>query len=316
MIDPTANTLSYRMAKSLPDSRFGLWLLDRISRLRALAQPSGVTVEKVSIPRRSGGGQLKLFVIRRKGETGRLPIVLQLHGGGYAAGTALQDLEGVDRYLDAKPSVFVAPEYRLSTEAPYPAALEDCYDALLWARDNAETIGGRSDKIFVKGESAGGGLTAALCLLARDRGEVKIAGQFPLFGMFDDREENFTTSADPAALLWTWKKNLLGWDLYLKDVRAKGETPSAYAAPARAEDLSNLPPAYGFIGDQDLFLDENVRYFERLAAAGAPAELKVIKGLYHVGEVLAPDSKAGAEAWSFILDAYARALEELDAPQA
>ncbi|PHR59113.1 MAG: hypothetical protein COA43_09675 [Robiginitomaculum sp.] len=105
------------------------------------------------------------------------------------------------------------------------------------------------------------------------------------------------------------KKNLIAWQLYLKNLRAKGETIPSDAVPARAENLVGLPPTIGYVGDQDLFCDENIAFFKRLEASNVPTEFKVIKGAYHAVETIAPKSKVGRESWEFILNAFAYAVD-------
>ena len=314
MIDPTANSLAYRLIRRVPDSRFGFSFMQAVSRLQGMAKPAGLEMETVAVPRRAGDGNVRTIIVRPKNAADNLPVIVHLHGGGYAVGVPEQDLAWMKRYIDARPCIFVAPDYRRSVQAPYPAAIEDCYSVLVWARDNAARIGGRSDQIMLHGESAGGGLAAGLALMARDRGDVAIACQFPIYGMFDDREENYT-DCDDDLLSWTRGKNILAWNIYLGDLAARGAAVPAYAAPARAEDLSDLPPAIGFVGDQDLFLDENVAYFERLDQAGVETEFTVIEGAYHGVEFMAPDSVVGRASWDYILNAFKIAVDRYTAPQ-
>ncbi|WP_421858384.1 alpha/beta hydrolase [Oricola sp.] len=314
MIDPTANTFAYRLIRRIPDSRFGFSFMHAVSRLQGMAKPAGLEIETVAVPRRTGGGSVRTIVVRPKNAAKDLPVMVHLHGGGHVVGVPEQDLAWMKRYIDARPCVFVAPDYRRAVQAPFPAGIKDCYDALLWARDNAVRLGGRSDQIMLHGESAGGGLTAGLALMARDRGDVAVACQFPIYGMFDDREENYT-ACDDSVLSWTRGKNILAWKICLGDLAGRDEEVPAYAAPARAEDLAGLPPAIGYVGDQDLFHDENVSFFERLSRAGVPTEFTVINGAYHGAEIMAPDSQVGRASWDFILDAYKRAVDRYTAPQ-
>ncbi|PHR59114.1 MAG: hypothetical protein COA43_09680 [Robiginitomaculum sp.] len=205
MIYPSANTKDYRISKRIPDSIFGLKILHLLLVSSGWSKPAGLNIETELITRRSDEGRIKTLVVRPKNAPKNLPVIVHLHGGGYAVGSPSQDFLMMKRYMDVRPCIFIAPQYRRSLRHPYPAGIEDCYDALLWAREHAEEYGGRSDQIFIMGESGGGGLTAALCLLARDRGEVNISCQFPLYGMFDDREENFT-KCDPELLVWSKRR--------------------------------------------------------------------------------------------------------------
>lgn len=312
MIDPTADTRLFRLARRLPDNRLGLGIMHLNNLAARLGKPRGdLALETVHIPRppEAGKGNIRALVIKPKNATGPLPIVVHFHGGGFAIGTPEQNYGRAARYIDAKPAIFVMPDYRLSRGHPFPAGLNDCYETLLWARDVADDIGGRSDQLFVMGESGGGGLVAAVCQMAQDRGAVNIACQFPIYGMFDDRPENFT-DCDPANLLWSRGKNLLAWEMYLK-----GQAEADYAVPARRTNLEGQPPAVGFVGDQDLFLDENIAYFERLDAAGVPTTFKVFEGAYHGVEVIASHSVVAQEIWAFSLKAFADAVETYTAAQ-
>lgn len=312
MIDPTSDTKMFRLARRLPDSRLGLEIIHLSDKAAKLTRPDpSLTVETVHIPRSPevGQGTIRTLVVKPKQFSPKLPIVVHLHGGGFAVGTPEQNYGRAARYIGARPAIFVMPDYRLSRRHPFPAGLNDCYQTLLWARDMAVDIGGRSDQLFVMGESGGGGLTAAVAQMAQDKGEVNIACQFPIYGMFDDRPENFT-DCDPANLLWSRGKNILAWDMYLK-----GQASADYAVPARRADLAGQPPAVGFVGDQDLFLDENIAYFERLKAAGVPATFKVFEGAYHGVEVIAPHSDVGQAIWAFSLQEFADAVDTYTAAQ-
>jgi acetyl esterase/lipase len=254
---------------------------------------------------------MRAWVVGPKISAERLPIVVHLHGGGYAAGAPYQDFALFDRYLQARPCIFVVPQYRRSFQAPYPAALNDAYAALVWTKENAASLGGRSNQIFIMGESAGGGLTAALAMMARDRGQVNVAAQFPNYAMLDDRN-TIHTALPRRTLTWSLTHNQLAWAQYLgaaiKDV-------PAYAAPARATEFSGLPPSYGFIGDNDLFLQENIDFFERLKSADVPARFKVFEGAYHGTELFAPDSGPGRDIWQFAIENYAHAIDNCFATQ-
>jgi acetyl esterase/lipase len=251
------------------------------------------------IPRRDGS-PMRVLVVRpavpRAGVTG----VLWLHGGGYAIGTPEQSLGTARRLVTATNCVVVLPDYRLSTEAPYPAALDDCYDALLWLRDAAASLGVAEDQLAVGGESAGGGLTAAVTLLARDRGEVAVAFQVPLYPMLDDRPT--ASSRDNAMPVWNTATNEAAWDRYLGPLRG-GDVP-ATAAPARATDLAGLPPTLTFVGDVEPFADEVVDWCARLRAAGVPVTAHVYPGAFHGFDLVVPWAPVSRRARAFLLDGF------------
>lgn len=265
---------------------------------------------------RRDGTMLRLLVIRpavaREGVTG----VLWIHGGGYAIGTPEQARATAERLVAATDCVVVLPDYRLSTQAPYPAALEDCYDALSWLREHAGELGVAEDRLAVGGESAGGGLTAALSLLARDRGETALAFQMPLYPMIDDRPT--ASSRDNHAPVWNTVTNEAAWDLYLGPLREEsrngGDVP-AYAAPARAGDLSGLPPTLTFVGDLDPFHDEVVEYVRRLREAGVPVSFRAFAGAFHGFDVVAASAPISRHARAFLLDGFRRFSATYRAPQ-
>ncbi|MEE4194853.1 MAG: alpha/beta hydrolase [Anaerolineae bacterium] len=263
------------------------------------------------IPARDGH-QIRVRIHQPLDRKEALPGVLLLHGGGYVINTPETEMASIKNLITTRACVVVAPDYRLSGEAPYPAALHDCYDTLVWMRDNHEQLGIRPDQLIVYGNSAGGGLTAAVCLLARDQGEVNIAFQIPLYPMIDDRMAT-NSMIDNNAPVWNAAHNRLAWDLYLRDVD-KATVP-IYAAPARAKDLSNLPPAFTFVGDLDPFRDETIAYMEKLRDAGVPVEYRVFAGCYHGFDVVNPMAKVSVEARTYLLEKFAYGVAHYFAEQ-
>lgn len=243
----------------------------------------------------------------------KVPGVLWIHGGGYQAGSAREvfftrALSMVVRFG----MVLVAPDYRLSKRHPYPAGLNDCHAALLYLRDHAEELGVRSDQIMVGGESAGGGMTVALCMLARDRGEVNIAFQMPLYPMLDDRDT--PSSRDNHARNWNTKRNHKAWKRYLRGAYGT-ELVSRYAAPARCTDYRGLPPCYTFVGDIEPFYDETLAYVRNLQEAGIRAEADVYPDFWHAYDVLMPASEKSKQAIARFEEKVAYAIAHDFAPQ-
>jgi acetyl esterase/lipase len=228
--------------------------------------------------------EVAIYTPRRRADS--LPCVLHIHGGGYVAGSTVA-LEPIHRSLaSAADCCVVSVEYRLAPETRFPAAIEDCYAALSWLYAHATQLGLDSGRIGVMGESAGGGLAAALALLARDRGEHKLAFQHLIYPMLDDRT---CMTQDPALyageFLWTPHNNAFGWSALL-GVAPGSPNVSPYAAPARAQDLSALPPTFISTGALDLFLEEDMEYARRLIRHGVPTELHVYPGAYHAFDIL------------------------------
>jgi len=252
------------------------------------------TVERRKIP--STGRNIKILILRpkkNKKPKEQTPGILWIHGGGYATGMA--EMAFFSRALSLVKkhgAVVIALSYRLSIEAPYPAALEDCYEALKYLKAHAEELDVNRNQIMVGGESAGGGLTAALCMYARDKGEVNIAYQMPLYPMIDDRDTE--SSKDNHAPVWNTKRNHSAWKLYLGDL-VGGDVPP-YAAPARQTDYTNLPPAYTFVGDIEPFYCETLEYIENLRKAGVEAKVDVYPNWYHAYDMMRPFRKVSKEA--------------------
>ncbi len=269
-------------------------------------------VSRVTIPVRNH--KIKLLILRPAEKPDHpVPGVLWIHGGGYQHGSprevfATRALSLVVRFG----AVLVAPDYRLSRKHPYPAALHDCYASLLYLRDHAEELGVRDDQIMVGGESAGGGMTAALCMLAHDRGEVSIAYQMPIYPMLDDRDTD--SSRDNHAVNWNTKRNHRAWKRYLRDAYGT-DIVSCYAAPARRKNFEGLPPCYTFVGDIEPFYCETVDYVRRLREAGVEAEVDVYPGWFHAYDVFFPAKKEVREAIKRFEDHFAYAAAHYSAPQ-
>jgi acetyl esterase/lipase len=239
-------------------------------------------------------------------ERSDLPGVLFLHGGGYAFGSPEQFATVYRLLLSTRDCVVVAPDYRKSLEAPYPAALHDCYGTLLWLKGHAAELGVRDDQLLVVGMSAGGGLTAAVSLLARDRGEIRIAHQMPLYPMIDHRMIT-ESSRDNDAPVWGSRHNRIAWDLYLGPL-ARGAVPK-YASPSLETDFGGLPSTTSFVGELDPFLDETVAYADALRAAGVPVELRRYAGCYHGFDAIRPGAKVSRDANRFLCDRFGFAVD-------
>ncbi|MDL2288194.1 alpha/beta hydrolase [Oscillospiraceae bacterium OttesenSCG-928-F05] len=225
----------------------------------------------------------------------------------------LRMMARIGRFVGYSGCVVAAPEYRTSLDAPYPAALEDCYAALLWLKEHGSEYGMRDNQVMVGGDSAGGGLTAAITLYARDKGEVAIAFQMPLYPMIDDRM-NTESATDNDAPLWDSRANDVAWRLYLGELFGKDTVP-AYAAPARNTDFNGLPPALSFVGSVEPFRDEAIEYMKRLEAQGIPVGFKVFEGAFHAFDILAPGSSVGKEATAFLMEGFDYAAKHCFAEQ-
>ena len=236
-----------------------------------------------------GDPPVPVRVHRAKDAEGLLPAILTIHGGGYVIGSYDMDSPLLDRWCPDLGVVGVSVEYRLAPETSYPGPLEDCYAALRWTYDHAHKLGIDKQRIGLYGLSAGGGLAAALALLARDRGEVPLAFALLDCPMLDDRQRTPSMNAE-GLYVWGAGSNEFGWRSYLGDLYGSDEVP-AYAAAAREPDLSGLPPTCVVVGSIDGLSDEDVGYAQRLNQAGVSCELHVIAGLPHA-YVLVPGAPA------------------------
>jgi acetyl esterase/lipase len=235
------------------------------------------------------------------------PAVLEIHGGGYVLGTADMGDPGNRMVAQSLDCVVVSVDYRLAPETAWPGSLHDNYAALCWMADNAAELGIDPARIAIWGGSAGGGHAAALALHARNVKGPAICFQLIDYPMLDDR-----TCVDPephpyaGEFVWTPELNHFGWKSLLGKEPGSDDVHET-AAPARAKDLSGLPPAFISIGALDLFLDESLEYTRRLSRAGVPVELHVIPGSYH-GSGLVFSAPQSQQATELRMKALARAL--------
>jgi acetyl esterase/lipase len=248
----------------------------------AAATRSDVVVTEHLAPAANGDPDVRVVVTRPAGPSEvELPVLLWIHGGGYVVG----DVAGPAPFLDSVVSelgcVTVSVDYRLAPETPHPGPIEDCYAALRWVVENAAGLGVDIGRLVIGGASAGGGLAAALALLARDRREFALCLAVLVEPMLDDRTAT-ETDRNPVTgeFVWTRADNAFGWSSLLGHEPGRpGVSP--YAAAARADDLTGLPPTFIAVGALDLFVDEDLAYAHRLLRAGVPTELHVYPGAFH-----------------------------------
>lgn len=224
-----------------------------------------------------------------------VPVVYHLHGGGLVTGSPWEDLPPLVDLVDGLGVAVAAMTYRLAPEWRYPAAVEDAYAGLGWLVAHAAELGLDPHRVVVSGVSAGGGLAAATALLARERGWPTLAGQLLVYPMLDDRNDSASGHQMTGAGSWDRHANATGWAAYLGE-RAGGDDVPVAAAPARAGDLSGLPPTFLDVASAETFRDEDVAYAQRLWAAGADAELHVWPGGCHGFDFLVPGARVSRHA--------------------
>ncbi|MGE7932662.1 alpha/beta hydrolase [Viridibacillus arvi] len=238
----------------------------------------------------------------------KLPAMLWIHGGGYVMGHPDMDDVLCERFVQTAKCVVVSVDYRLAPEHQYPAAIEDCYAGLVWMTNEADSLGIDVNRVAIAGASGGGGLTAALAIMARDKGGPSIIFQMPLYPMLDNRNitlSSYEITEDHAT--WNRANNSTAWSMYLGKEYDSNEL-SPYAVPSRADNLAGLPPTYTCVGQLDLFRDETNEYVTRLALAGVDVEFHLYPGCFHCFEVFVPEAEVSQRASQNYLDAMARAL--------
>lgn len=254
-----------------------------------LARDGAFELTEVSVPGPPGGPEVSLLVCRPTAITAPRAVLYFAHGGGMIIGDNRLGLDDPLDWAQELGLVVVSVDYRLAPEHPHPAPVEDCYAGLVWTAAHAADLGVAPSRIIISGQSAGGGLAAATALLARDRGGPALDGQLLMCPMLDDR--NDTPSARQMAGLGVWDRSMneMGWSALLGEARG-GPDVSSYAAPARATDLSALPPAFVDVGSAETFRDEDVAYASRIWQAGGEAELHVWPGGFHGFDLVAPQA--------------------------
>ena len=269
---------------------------------------AGVVFEDRTVPGPPGDPDVPVRVYRTEGSsTGDVrPAVLYIHGGGFCFGSIEFEHLGAMGATRATDAVVVSVEYRLAPEHPFPAGIEDCYAALQWLDAEADVLGVDRDRIAVMGQSAGGGLSAGLALMARDRGGPKLC--FQVLGMpeLDHRLETASMRDFVDTPLWNRPNAIMSWRCYVGE--GPGEV-SPYASPSIAEDLSGLPPAFVSTMEFDPLRDEGIEYALRLLRAGVAVELHQYPGTFHGSQLVAQAgvSKRGQQD---MMGALERALQK------
>ncbi|MBD8465118.1 alpha/beta hydrolase [Plantibacter sp. CFBP 8798] len=236
------------------------------------------------------GAEISVSVLARAGKVGTGPGVFHTHGGGMVMGDRFVGLGQFLPWIVELDATVVTVEYRLAPEFPDPYPVEDCYAALVWTAEHAQELGIDPARFIIAGASAGGGLAAGVALLARDRSGPELAGQVLIYPMLDDRDATVSTTQIDGVGVWDRGSNITGWTALLGD-RVGGDDVSIYAAPARAIDLTGLPPAFIDCGSAEVFRDEDVAYATSLWQAGVQAELHVWPGGFHGFDMLAPHAE-------------------------
>lgn len=269
-----------------------------------------VTWQNRVVPGPSEAPDVEITIVRPASPASTpAPAALSIHGGGMVLGTRFFGTPELIDLAERYGVVGVAVEYRLAPEHPGPAQAEDCYAALAWMAAHADELGIDPRRIIATGASAGGGLSAAVALLSRDRGGPVLAGQLLNCPMLDDRNETVSAHQYDGIGAWDRNNNDTAWDAIAGADRFT-DAVSPYTAPARATDLSGLPPAYIEVGAAETFRDEAAAYATRIWATGGQAELHVWAGGYHGFSGFSPDAIV-SQAANAARDSWVRRILDL-----
>ena len=242
-------------------------------------QSADVSAYPVAVERHVANG-VPVLILRPSGTNGPLPVILYLHGGGWALGDADTHARMIREIVVQAQAALVFVDYARVPEAPFPRPLEDCYQALTWVAEHGHTAGLDPARIAVAGDSAGGNLAAALGLLCARRGGPQLRFQALLYPVTDC---DFTTTSyrnfaeglnlDLAAMQWFW-------DHYVPDHTVRAD-PLASPLRAPAAELRHLPPALVITAECDVLRDEGEAFAQKLAQAGVPVASVRYNGVLH-----------------------------------
>jgi acetyl esterase/lipase len=267
---------------------------------------SDVEVRDIQAPSSEVGRSIpvRLYRAAKESDGRQKPCLIYIHGGGMIMGnleTGNLNCLNFARTFDIS---VLSIEYRKAPEFPYPAAIEDCIDAISWIVSNSELFNIDLANLGIYGSSAGGGLVLGTMLKMRDQGRNVFKYMLPIYPMIDSSNTSNSSLEITNIGVWDRSTNIDAWNWYLN-----GNQADEYAAPAQAKNLAGLPQCYSDVGSFDLFLDENSSFFERLSSAGVSTEFQVFQGAFHGSENLAPESELSRKIWERRLGAIERFIK-------
>jgi acetyl esterase/lipase len=248
-----------------------------------------IEFEEVSVAGPSGAPNISLLICKPAHGLRATSCIYYIHGGGMVVGGNRLALSLLLDWVEEFKVTGVSVEYRVAPENPHPAPVEDCYAGLLWTNAHARELGIDPRRLLIAGPSAGGGLAAGVALMARDRGGPQLLAQMLMCPMLDDRNNTVSSYQIDGIGLWPRQSNITGWTALLGEARGTNGV-SPYAAPARADFLGGLPPAFIDAGSMEVFRDEAADYASRIWKAGGDAELHIWNGGFHGFDIVFPDA--------------------------
>lgn len=311
LVDPTLLPLleQQRRAGDIDAESLGATRTMFVEMLATAFGTDGPAPRALTVAGPAGAPDIGLRIHVPETDTPLRPAIFHIHGGGFVIGEAAMSDAVNARRAALHDAVVVSVDYRLAPETPFPGPLEDCHAGLAWTIAHAVELGIDPQRIVVIGESAGGGLAAALALLVRDRGEHRLVGQVLIYPMIDHRtgaDDDPHPNPTTGEFIWTQGSNRFGW-ASMRGTDPIDEARLGHFSPSRAADLAGLPPAFVGVGALDLFLEEDVAYATALSRAGVPVELHVYAGAFHGFDIL-PGTPLAVRFARDVNDALARML--------
>lgn len=284
-----------------------------LAKTPAMQQTTAQGRETITAPAAKDSPAVTMYIYRpQKSSSQPLPVIYYSHGGGYLFRKALDNTARYQNLADNTGAAVITVDYRLSTQAPFPAALNDAYKGLLYVHQNAKSLGLDAGKTVIMGDSAGGGLTAALAMYNRSNANIPIKGQVLIYPMLDYRTgtaESPYNAKYTGQICWNRPTNVFAWEK-LRGGQKLTEKMLPYFSPAMAKDLSNLPPALIYVGSLDLFVNEDLAYASKLIECGNSTTVYVVPGLYHAFENAAPQAEESKIFWQRVYDYTTQKLAE------
>lgn len=239
--------------------------------------PKGINMQKYTVV--SDGTAVNMYCLEPEEIKGRkdCPVLFYIHGGAFYFPLTVDGLNSMVYYAKELNVRVFLPDYRVSTEQPFPGPLLDCYNCILYLGKNSEKLGIDPHQILIYGDSAGGCLVAALTHYIRDFGGPKVRGQMLVYPVVDN-SLSYPSMKKYRDAPWPFNANENMWDIYLKD-GDKGMLK--YAAPLRSDDFSSLPEAYVEVAEIDVLCDEGTAYAQKLKKNGIPVTSYIVPGGYH-----------------------------------
>lgn len=298
---------SFNVLKITPyllSKKWGINLLNFLLKFSKGKKLKRLDNEEQYIPSNDGSVSIRVRIFRPPHVKSKLPAVFYFHGGGFAIGNPEMSLSIIEKFIQTRPCCVICPDYRKSLSAPFPAGFNDCYDTILWVKENANSLKIHDSKFIVAGHSAGGGLAAAVTLKARDTKDFDIAFQMPMYPMLDDR---LNTKSAMDMVVPALDSNALSkvWNFYMREINDRNEAVPIYAAPGRSNNYKNYPPTISFIGEFDPLKDETMAYIEALEKEGVQVMFKFYKGCFHGFEDVVSNTDISKDAIDFTLQSFA-----------